>query len=543
VEGGAAVPSSSYAIGVDFGTSTSLVAEKEGYDLVDVLPLGRGGLEKWFPSVAALHDGQLIVGEDADQPQHEPVIRSIKRAITEGKQTVQAGPHQVLTDDVVRAILREIADRSKEAGLPLETDDTLRLGCPAMWDGGQRQRLLSLADAAGIPVTDRSLIDEPVAAGVAWLTYRYLRFSESVQGRLLVFDMGGGTLDVAVLDVVGGPRPEVSVLSSLGIAKAGDDLDNAVTDDLIHELRAQGCDVERLPSQAMSELRRAARAAKVALSTTLDRTIALNPALFGEARRIRYTRERLEEAFRPQMDTAVELVWAALRSARLTEQFAPSPMELRQMGRDVLREEVAHILLAGGMSRIPYVERRLGEEFPGVPIYTDVGVPPDEAIVAGLADTIGYDRINLHRPGFDFVLEWDGQRRVLYQAHTPLYEPWQIQLGRSFLGHEWRSKPNELPTTGHGVLLVRSTDGTPVKLDLGGRTMDGLQVPFGSHEVEFKIYCDGELYLRDGRGRRYSMRVDRWPVIRGRDYAAKLLLQRLDELPDPPVPWYLRDDD
>lgn len=540
------------AVGVDFGTSTSLVAERESWDLADVLPLGRGELEKWFPSIALRRSGKFVVGEDADLPAPAPVIRSIKRAITENRQTVPVdtprGVRNVEADPVVSAVLGEIAQRSKDAGLPLDSEETLRLGCPAMWDGDQRRRILSLAAEAGIPVTDATLVDEPVAAGVAWLTYRYLRHRESPQGRLLVFDMGGGTLDLAVLDVVGGERPEVSVLSALGIATAGDDLDRAIAKDLSDDLARQGLDPNAMTAAAGSELLRQARLAKTRLSRSLDWKIQLNPHYFAPISSLGYTRERLEEVFRPQMENAVDRVWAALRAARLTEEFAASPSELRAVEPDELSKDIKYVLLAGGMSRVPYVMRRLGELLPRAEIFDDVGLPPDEAIVAGLADTVGYERINIHRPAFDFILEWDDtqrrrQRRKLYQAYTPLYQSAQVWLGHSFLGHEWRAPRGELPYGGTGVVRVQTSSGEHVSLDFDGQAMDGLQVQFGSHRFLFKIYCNGRILLSDGAGSEFSARVGRWPVIRGQDYFTKLLLGRIPEAPDPPVPWYLIDDD
>jgi molecular chaperone DnaK (HSP70) len=67
--------------------------------------------------------------------------------------------------------------------------------------------LLAIARRAGLPVAEAALVDEPVAAGIAWLTYRFLAHGERPTGSLLVFDMGGGTLDVAVLSVAGWAQP------------------------------------------------------------------------------------------------------------------------------------------------------------------------------------------------------------------------------------------------------------------------------------------------------------------------------------------------
>ena len=123
--------------------------------------------------------------------------------------------------------------------------DVLRCG-PA----SRRKRLLDLARSAGLPVDDHTLIDEPIAAGVAWVNNRIARSGQGVRGQLLVFDMGGGTLDVAVLDVHAdlGEDPEISVLSSWGIDEAGDALDEALADELERQLGRHGIDMHALPN-------------------------------------------------------------------------------------------------------------------------------------------------------------------------------------------------------------------------------------------------------------------------------------------------------
>jgi molecular chaperone DnaK (HSP70) len=534
-----------YAIGVDFGTSTSFVAEQVGRRPVEIAPLGR--TTRWLPSLASYHGETILVGEDAESLPADQVLRSIKRSITENRLHVQvAGPNgvrTVLVDEVVVAILAEIARRAESAGRPITFERELRLGCPAMWDGEQRQRLLDLAAKAGLPADHSGLVDEPVAAGVAWVTHRFLRYGERPEGRLLVFDMGGGTLDIAVLDVVGGERPEIAVLSALGTTHAGDLLDETIAGDLEAELGSRGVDVAALPNPLLVRalLLRAAREAKVALTRVREHRVVL-PRIVGQLPVVPYSREQMEEAFQPQMRVAEQLVWAAVRAARLTERGNRSPVDLRRQGSDELAGDINFVLLAGGMCRIPYVERRIGALFPGAQVFDSAGVEPDEAIVAGLAATTGYERINLHRPGIDFVVEWNdgGQRReaTVYHAYTPLYEPWQAMSGQFDLGYERYGRDFPGPGQGNGVLRVRTPAGEYLGLKYEGQDMDGIQLTFG-RDIFFKLYCDGRIVLRDGAGRSYLMRVDRWPRIMGRDYARLVLRTVADGPPAPPTPWYL----
>jgi molecular chaperone DnaK (HSP70) len=251
------------------------------------------------------------------------------------------------------------------------------------------------------------------------------------------------------------------------------------------------------------------------------------------------------------------MVWAALRAARLTEEFAPkegvparaeitaiTPDELRHLGPDDLAKDVKYVVLAGGMSRIPAVAVRLGEILPKAELHERIGdFLSDEVVVAGLADTAGYDKISLHRPAFDFVLEWDGgkQRRMLYEAYTPLYDQVQVARGNTFLGHDWHARYPEVAREGMGVVRVLSPTGDPVRLEMDGQPMDGIQVRFGGRPFSFKIYCGGQILISDGTGKRHSLRVSTWPVVRGHDYAVKLLLSQIPEESDPVLPWYYND--
>jgi molecular chaperone DnaK (HSP70) len=147
----------------------------------------------------------------------------------------------------------------------------------------------------------RHLVDEPVAAGVAWLSHQYLARRESPEGRVLVFDMGGGTLDIAVLKVKGGAKPDVSVLAAIGLPEAGDDLDRAMLRDFTDALRARGFELHGHPREPelRGELLRAARDAKIFLSVNPSRAIALTAERFGGVDGFTYTRDSWRRRSRP----------------------------------------------------------------------------------------------------------------------------------------------------------------------------------------------------------------------------------------------------
>jgi hypothetical protein len=201
-----------------------------------------------------------------------------------------------------------------------------------------------------------------------------------------------------------------------------------------------------------------------------------------------------------------------------------SPEELRRLGSAGLIKEIDYVMLAGGMSRIPYVGERLGALFPQAEVFDTTSVAPEEAIVAGLANTTEYGRLNLHRPSFDFILEWDSGQEVIYRAHTPLYDPWQA-LSMSSLYYDWRAATSTCPRRGVGRLRVRSITGETINIRINNTSRDHLQVKLGE-PTAFRLYCDGRIVITDGSGQAGSLRVDRWPVIHSGNFA-ELVLRRV----------------
>jgi molecular chaperone DnaK len=521
-------------VAIDFGTTTSFVARRNGAGPATIIPLSPG--TPWMPSVVAYARGRVVVG-DEDNFLPEQLVRSVKRAVTEHRQNIAVGSAGSLidADATIAAIFAEIRRRAADVLDGAE----VRLGCPAMWDSGQRTRLISIARRAGLPITDATLIDEPVAAGLAWIADHDLHNDEPVSGRVLVFDMGGGTLDVAVLDIASEQALEISVLSSRGNPLAGDRLDEAVGADLVLGAEKAGIDFAALsqPEQAKALIGRMAREAKIALSGQELFTVVLPPAVFGRLAEVDYTRAQVEMAFQPLMEKAEQLVEEALAEAQLKERFSEAP---RSPIRDTA-DEIDYVLLVGGMSQIPYVRQRLAARFPNAEFVGREAADPLEAVAKGLTDNSGYERINLHRPPFDFILEWDGgaQRRLLYEAYTPLYREWQPASGRARLHYERRGRSMRLPQQGRGNLRVISPSGKPVRLTVDGLAVDKLPVRFGLQELVFKIYCDGQLVLTDGLGKQTAMRVDRWPVISRREETA-LQLKKVKRKPmDAPPVWFV----
>lgn len=496
------------AVGIDFGTSTILLASARG-----IVPIGHSS--PWMPSLVGYDDDSLVVAEDAlEIPEPERVIRSIKRCITERRSLIQvdtpSGTQDVHADDLMVELMREALRRGTSHGLDM-TQGAIRLGCPAMWDGPQRRRLVEVMRRCGLTVTLADLVDEPVAAGISWLAGAEVDTSEPL--RVLVFDMGGGTLDVAVLEVRGA---DVSVLSAVGSTDAGDTLDEAVAEDLDYLLAGQGIDVNALsnPRAARIHLNYAAREVKIGLTSATEFGAKLSKRLFGIGY-LPYTRDQLNEVFSPQMDRAEQYVAAALRVARLTEQAPATAYDIARTSVDTLVENVDVVVLSGGMSRVPYVAERMRWFFPPATRVELASAEPEHAVALGLAKAGQYGRINMYRPAFDVVIEWEGGRhtQTIYEAFTPLVEPRQIIRGGSDLRFVRTGQDLLLPSAGEGRLRVVSYADAPFDARLGDAGLDGFPVVLSGQKFEFSIYPNGRIRMVDGAGT-HEGRVDSWHTVR-----------------------------
>jgi len=347
-------------IGIDFGTTTSFVATPED----GIVPLGTR--TAYLPSIAGVLDQRLLVGEAAAVLPPDRLVRSAKRAITDRRDRLMVGSgYSTATtcsrDEVITAILKEVAARARQNGASLRAARALRLGCPAEWSQDQRLLMLDLANAAGIPVEGAELVEEPVAAALEWLERQAARERE-VNGRLLAFDMGGGTLDIAVVEMTG---MDVAVLASAGTTVAGDALDEAIYHDIIAHYELDLSSMAE-PMRAAQHLLNAAVETKIRLSTDESHDIFPNPRILGAEKLapLRYPRERLNDLFGVMMDKAESEVERALRLAGVTE-------------------GVDFVLTVGGMSRVPLARQRLRQIFPGAEHIADYGTA-DEAVVRGL---------------------------------------------------------------------------------------------------------------------------------------------------------------
>ena len=361
-------------IGIDLGTSNSAAAVMEGGRPV-IIPSAEGaGVSsgKAFPSfVAFTKDGDRLVGEPAR-----------RQAAINPDGTVYAAKRKMGTDHRFRAhgkeyspqqisafILQKIK-QDAEAYLG-ETVEEVVITCPAYFDDNQRTATKDAGEIAGLKVL--RIINEPTAACLA-----YGLEKAGKELKILVFDFGGGTLDVTIMEMwkEGGFK----VVSTSGDTQlGGTDMDNTFVDYIEREfMRQTGIDLKK-DTMATQRVREAAEKAKVELSSTLTTDINL-PFITADASGPKHltmtvNRAKLEELIGPIVQRCRGPLETALRDGKGA--FAKDGVQFNENGSDVDK-----IIMVGGPTRMPIVQKFV-EDFFGKKI--ERGVDPMECVALGAA--------------------------------------------------------------------------------------------------------------------------------------------------------------
>ncbi|MCI4350659.1 MAG: molecular chaperone DnaK [Thermoplasmata archaeon] len=349
-------------IGIDLGTSNSAAAVLEG-GRPAIIPSAEGttvGGGKAFPSyVAFTRDGQLLVGEPARRQavsNPEGTVTAFKRKMgTDYKYRIHGKEY---TPQQLSAFLLQKIKRDAEAFLGEKVEKAV-ITVPAYFNDNQRQATKDAGSIAGLEVV--RIINEPTAASLA-----YGLDKAGKQQKILVFDLGGGTLDVTIMEFGEGV---FEVLSTSGDTQlGGTDMDAILTDWIAGEFQKEsGIDL-RKDKMAVQRVRDAAEKAKIELSSTLDTQINL-PFLTAtqdgpKHLALSLSRAKLEELLRPIVDRCKGPVEQSIKDAKLA------------------KEQIDRIVLVGGPTRMPMVQKLL-ETLIGRPI--EHGVDPMECVALGAA--------------------------------------------------------------------------------------------------------------------------------------------------------------
>ena len=347
-------------IGIDLGTTNSCVATLEGGQAV-VIPNSEGS--RTTPSVVAFaKDGERLVGVTAKRQavtNSERTILSVKREMgTDWSKEIDGDTY---TPQEISAFILQKLKSDAEEYLGREVKQAV-ITCPAYFTDAQRKATQDAGRIAGLEVL--RIINEPTAAALAY------GVDKEEDQTILVFDLGGGTFDVSVLEIyqVDG-QPQIEVKATSGDNRlGGDDFDDAIVDWIVTEFKkSSGIDLSKdLP--AMSRLREAAEKAKTELSGTTSTQINLPYITSGDGQPehldLTLSRAKLED----------------LISDFVARTMGPTRQAIKDSG--VKRGSIDKILLVGGSTRVPAVQKAIEEEVGKAPFR---GINPDEAVAVGAA--------------------------------------------------------------------------------------------------------------------------------------------------------------
>ncbi len=356
-------------IGIDLGTSNSAAAVVEA-GKPTIIPSAEGTTlgGKAFPSyVAFTKDGELLIGEPARRQavtNPEGTITAIKRKMgTDYKVKVNdsstgSGQAKEYTPQQISAFILQKIKRDAEAYLGDRVEKVV-ITVPAYFNDAQRQATKDAGSIAGLDVV--RIINEPTAAALA-----YGIDKEGKEEKILVFDLGGGTLDCTIMDFGGGV---FEVLSTSGDTQlGGTDMDTAMVGYIIGEFKKDtGIDLSK-DKMAMIRVKEASEKAKIELSSTLETDLNL-PFITADASgpkhlTMKITRAKLEELVRPIIDKCKSPLEQSLSDAKLTP------------------NDITRIILVGGPTRMPIVQKFV-EDYVGKKV--ERGVDPMECVAMGAA--------------------------------------------------------------------------------------------------------------------------------------------------------------
>ncbi|PJE58466.1 MAG: molecular chaperone DnaK [Candidatus Portnoybacteria bacterium CG10_big_fil_rev_8_21_14_0_10_36_7] len=346
-------------IGIDLGTSNSAAAVVEG-GKPSIIPSAEGMTlgGKAFPSyVAFTKEGELLVGEPARRQavtNPDRTITAIKRKMGTTEKT-KVGDKEYTAQQISAYILQKIK-KDAEAYLGSRVEKAV-ITVPAYFDDAQRQATKDAGAIAGLEVV--RIINEPTAAALA-----YGIDKAGKTEKILVFDLGGGTLDVTVMDFGEGV---FEVISTSGDTRlGGTDMDKLLVDYVVSEFkRTEGVDLSK-DSMAMVRVKEGAEKAKIELSSTMETDINL-PFVSANSDgpkhlQMKITRAKLEELVKPIVSKCEAPLKQAMGDAKITP------------------NDITKIIMVGGPTRMPIIQKFV-EDYVGKKI--ERGIDPMEAVALG----------------------------------------------------------------------------------------------------------------------------------------------------------------
>ena len=342
-------------IGIDLGTTNSCVSVMEGGE-AKVITNPEGN--RTTPSVVAFKDGEIVVGEAAKRQAvtNKDTVSSVKRLMGSSEKISANG--KTYTPQEISAMILQYLKKYAEEYLGEPVTKAV-ITVPAYFNDAQRQATKDAGKIAGLDV--ERIINEPTAASLAFGIDK-----TDKEQKVLVFDLGGGTFDVSIIDMSEGT---FEVLATAGDNHlGGDDFDNVIVDWMADEFKKQYNIDLKADRMALQRMKEAAEKAKKDLSGTLQAHISLPFISANQSGPLHFetdlTRANFDKMTKFLVDRTVVPVKQALKDADL------SPNDLNQ------------VLLVGGSTRIPAVQEAVKKELGKEP---NKSVNPDEVVAMGAA--------------------------------------------------------------------------------------------------------------------------------------------------------------
>ena len=351
------------AVGIDLGTTNSVVAVLEGGEPT-VVPNAEGS--RTTPSVGAVSKtGEILVGEVAKRQaitNPDRTVRSVKRQMGQKEWSVEVDGKRWTAQEISAQILGKLK-KDAEAYLGDSVVQAV-ITVPAHFDDAQRQATKEAGQIAGLEVL--RIINEPTAASLA-----YGLDKQQTDQTILVFDLGGGTFDVSLLEIGEGVFEVKATSGNTNLG--GDDWDQRVIDWMVTEFKnAHGVDLSK-DRMALQRLKEAAEKGKIELSSVQETHINL-PFVTAT----------------PEGPLHLEMKLTRSEFERMTEDLVeackgPFQQALKDWGKDVA--DVDHVILVGGATRMPMTQNLVREMTGGKEPHK--GVNPDEVVAVGAAIQAG----------------------------------------------------------------------------------------------------------------------------------------------------------